>query len=73
MVNNVGRTGFHLTDVFHSNVETYDVTWVKGTDAATKGTPVGHVILPRGLCISGSSNLVISDTGNQRLQIADLS
>ena len=73
MINNVGRTGFHLTDVFHSNIETYDVSWVKGTDAATKGITDGHVILPRGLCISGTTDLVVSDTGNQRLQIADLS
>lgn len=73
MINNVGRTGFHLTDVFHSNIETYDVSWVKGTDAATKGITDGHVILPRGLCISGTTDLVVSDTGNQRLQIVDLS
>lgn len=73
IVNNSGRTGFHLSDVFHSNILTYDVTWTAGDDVAIKGITPGKVFLPRGLAVNDSNEILVCDTGNKRLQIVDLS
>ena len=69
---NVGRTGFHCTDTFISAIQNFNDSWVKQDDNSTTGHTAGKTFLPRGLSMSGSSDLVVCDTGNSRLQVLDL-
>lgn len=72
IVSNESRTGIHLTDVYASLITNYTDAFEDKVNVINKGKTSDKVLYPKGLVFSGSSNLIVSDTGNFRINNINL-